>query len=79
MDEREKMMLERIKPERHISAAMTLATIKLIKEECRKNTACECCRFYEPRNVEWNPCYFCGADVNPTDWDEYDLTERIYK
>lgn len=79
MDEREKMMLERIKPERHISAMMTLETIKYIKEECRKNKKCECCRFHKAKNVDWDTCYFCGADVNPMDWNEYDLTERIYK
>lgn len=70
MEEREKMMLEKIRPERHLAALITLASIKIIKE---------CCRFYDARNVEWNPCYFYGADVNPTDWDEYDLTERMYK
>ena len=79
MESKEKEMLERLKPERHRSAMMTLATIKYIKEECKRNIACEYCKFYGIKNVNWAPCYFCGVDVNPTNWDEYELVERIYK
>lgn len=79
MDERKKVMLEKLKPERHISAMMTLATIKFIKEECRKNVRCTDCRFYNEKNPRWKLCYICGRDEYPSEWDEYNLTERIYK
>lgn len=79
MDEREKLMLAKLRPERHASAMMALATIRFIKEECKKNIKCECCRFFDEKAKYWNPCCFCGEDDTPSDWDEYDLTERIYK
>lgn len=79
MDEREKVMLERVKPERHISAKMTLATLKFIKEECRKNVRCTYCRFYNEKEAYYSPCYLCGQERTPEDWNEYELTERIYK
>jgi len=75
MGEREKMMLERIRPERHESAMMTLATIKFIKEECKKTRICSSCKFSD--NI--SDCCFCDEYKTPEYWDEYDMTERIYK
>ena len=77
MNEKEKCMLEEIRPERHISAMMTLATIKFIKDECNKNERCSTCKFYARSAM---CCCFHKEEYDtPSEWDEYDLTERIYK
>ena len=63
MDKRDEELLREIKQERHI-------------KEC-----CEC-RFYnkEAKFYEVAPCILTGYDdLNPEDWDEYAITERMYK
>ena len=79
INKKEENMLERIRPERHISAMMTLATIRFIKEECNKSAHCKDCRFYDRDSYEYSCCIHQDEYSDPSDWDEYDLTERIYK
>lgn len=78
MDEREKLMLEKIRPERHLSAMLTLANIKFIKEECSKNRNCVNCRFHIKSSECLTECILNMGSL-PEDYNEYDITERIYK
>lgn len=79
MDERKEIMLEKIRPERHLAAVMTLENIKYIKEECKKNIRCRNCKYYNEEGRLYDPCLLSGENIMPDDWDEYEITERMYK
>lgn len=79
MDEKMKRLIERIPKEKHEFAMLTLTILASIKDECWKNKCCESCRFYEYENNYVAPCCFLGDERYPKDWNEYDMTERIYK
>lgn len=81
MEENARNLMERLPKEKHECAMLTLATLAFIKEECKRNEYCITCRFYDERKKYWNPCCLCSetGHENPSDLNEYDITERIYK
>lgn len=80
MDERKRIMLDKIKVERHLAAVMTMENIKYIKEECKTVKHCYECKYYNKKDEYYNPCLFgMNTDHSPEDWDEYEITERMYK
>lgn len=79
MDEREKIMYKRLEPKAHENAKVILSILKSIKDECKKNICCETCKYCRESERYYNPCAFSGDDNDPKDWNEYDLTERIFK
>lgn len=79
MDERKVIMLKKIRPERHLTAVITLEYIKYIKEECKKNKRCTNCKYYNEKERLYGPCLFSGEYTTPNDWNEYEITERMYR